>query len=82
MNTPEWERRLEAKLQHQEALDARWLPAAQEAVDAVCRDWRLTSAAAVLEVLRREHPDVLALIEEHYEGDINDLIQALIPGDE
>ena len=70
----DWERRLEAKLQHQEALDASWLPAAQEAVETVCQQWRLTSAPSVLEVLRREHPDVLVLIEEHGEGDVVEVI--------
>ena len=78
VTTPEWQRRLERKIAHADAIDSRWLPAAKAAVESAVRDWKLKTPEAVVQVLAREHPDVLAVMPEHGEGEVVKVIEGLM----
>lgn len=80
---PRWKKLLRQKLRAIEASQNQWLPEAKAAVASIARDlWEMNQSAihagGVLTILRRDHANLLRSMEEHFQGDLLELIFALI----
>jgi hypothetical protein len=79
---PRWKKLLRQKLKAMETSQRQWLPGARGAVETISQElWdktqRAISPQEVLSILRRDHADLVHRIQEHFEGDLLELVAAL-----